>query len=304
MPPPISGSRLNNYVLMIILKTTIMKKNYYIFFVLLFATISLPAQREKTKTVTVTGTYVASKYENRDFGEKQARLDAMKNALKEAGVPEIINTVSIVGIDNNSVDYKEISYEVGILELEGRIRNVKQINKNSEFLDNQLTKYSVTICGEVIVEEIEADPYFDFETSGFKNTYLSGEKMHFIIKPTKDCYIRIFYFGKTDFDNVQIYPMEDVFKDLPFKANVPVQFPPESPEFLYNTVFEYSMDISDKKDEDERGIILIVALKNERELVRKNKDRPLTMEEVFSWLSNIRNDQKRVALQVVHIRKR
>lgn len=284
-----------------------MRKRYYILFILLFAVLSLPAQREKTKTVTATGTYVGNENETMNEIKAKALQKAKKEALKEAGVPEKIRSTTILLLNNDSTEFYEISTEVDLLELEGRLGNVEVIDEKREYKDNY-TLYSVTIRAEVKVEEIKNDPDFDFETSGFKDIYHSGEKMHFTIKPTRDCNLRIFYFGEDTSDNAQIYPMKDVFKDLPFKADVPVQFPPEDPMFLYNTVFEYSMDFSNKnmnKDKiSERGIILIVALKNDKHqyrFTRKNADRPLTKKEVFTWLSSIDNDQKRVALQVVHI---
>ena len=255
--------------------------------------------------MTAKGSYVASKYESRNFGERQALWEAKKNALKEAGVPENITSISILGIDNTGIEYQEIFSEMSILELEGRLRKVELIEANSEFVDDQLTKYSVTIRAEVIVEEMEEDYLFDFETEGFKNTYFSGEKMTFTIKPTKDCYLRIFYFGTNDSENAQIYPIENIFKEgMLFKADVPVQFPPKGRQYLYDRAFKYTMKISYPDKTIERGWILIVALKKNHPFARKNKDKELTKEEVFSWLSKIKKTEKRVQLQVVHIGKR
>lgn len=278
------------------------KLSLILFCLFIFSTVL--AQHEKTKTVTVSGSYVASKYESRDYGEKQALLEAKKNALKKAGIPEHIISTGILGIDNTSIEYQVINSEMSILELEGCLRNVELIETNSEFVDDQLTQYSVTIRAEVIVEEME-DYLFDFETAGFQTTYFSGEKMTFTIKPTKDCYLRIFYFGTNDSENAQIYPMENIFKEgVRFKADVPVQFPPKERQYLYGRAFKYTMTISDPNNNIESGWILIVALKNNYPFARKNKDKALTKQEVFSWLSNIKKNEKRVQLQVVHICKR
>lgn len=266
----------------------------------------LYAQREKTKHVTAEGSYVASKYETQAFGQGQALWNAKENALKEAGVLENITSVIIVGIDNTSIEYQEIHSEMGMLELEGRLRNVRQLDSKIEpTATQQNIVYSTTITADVIVEEVDEDRHFQLETKGFNGSYFSGEKMNFTITPTKDCYIRIFYFGEYEEDNIQLYPIRGILKDTQFKAGIPAQFPPEDPQLLYETVFEYSMEMSKLLSNDknmERGEILIVALKDDTPFTSTNGK--VTKQDVFKWLSQFKRDEKRIMMQIVHIIKR
>ena len=265
----------------------------------------LYAQRnhEHTRRVMVTDTFVDNGNMSINEGLTQALWKAKKKALREAGVLENIHTITIVTFDNKGSEYQEIYSEVGQLELEGHI-SIKDQKNQGPIPVNNLFLYIVTITADVLIDEAEEDLHFNFDTKGFQNIYHSGEKMSFTITPTMDCYLRIFYFGETDNDNTLLYPVKDKLKDLPFKADVPVQFPPEDRKFLYDMIFEYSMEVDDKNNDEkiERGEILIIALKDNIPFTTTNGK--ITKQEVFSWLSKIKKNEKKVQLQVVHIVKR
>jgi hypothetical protein len=55
---------------------------------------SLSAQRERTVTVTATGSYVGGKYETFAEGQTRALQEAKKQALREAGVAENISSTA------------------------------------------------------------------------------------------------------------------------------------------------------------------------------------------------------------------
>lgn len=257
---------------------------------------TLFAQREQTRTVTATGTYVANQNETPAYGQAQALLNAKKEALREAGVFEDVSSTTIIVMGNTGTEFQEISSELSRIELEGRVRIKERADASPVFTDDQLIKYSTTIRAEVLVEESKEDLAFQFKTEGFKSTYFSGEKMTFTITPSMDCYLRIFFFGKKSSENAQIYPLEGVFKDVQLKAGIPVNFPPEGKTFLYNTPFEYTMEISDVRDNIEQGVILIVALKKSYPFMET-----VTYENVINWLSKIKKSEKRVLWQGVNI---
>lgn len=276
-----------------------MKNMYQITIILLltlFLASPLSAQREQTRTVTATGSYVAGKYETQAEGQAKALFEAKKQALREAGATEDISSTAIIVLGGAGSDFREISSELSRIELEGRVRVREQMDGTPEFTADHLIKYSTTIRAEVVLEEAEEDLNFQFKAEGFKNTYLSGEKMLFSITPSEDCYLRIFFFGKTASSNTQIFPKEGIFKDAPLKAGHPVTFPPNEHRFIYDQPFEFTMEIEDEHATMEQGVLLIVALKKPYPFMKD-----VTYENVISWLSKIKRNEKRVLWQGIHI---
>lgn len=259
----------------------------------------LSAQHERTRTVTATGIYVAGQYETPAEGQTKALFEAKKQALREAGATEDISSTAIIVMGGSESDFREISSELSRIELEGRVRVKEQMDGTPEFTADHLIKYSTTIRAEVVIEEAEEDLNFQFKADGFKNTYLSGEKMTFSITPSENCYLRIFFFGKTASSNMQIFPKEGVFKDAPLKADQPVTFPPNEYRFIYDQPFEFTMGIDDETVTLEQGVLLIIALKKPYPFMKD-----VTYENVISWLSKIKKNEKRVLWQGINIIKK
>lgn len=263
----------------------------------LFSCVELVnAQREQTRLVTATGSYVANQNETPAYGKAQALLEAKKQALREAGVLENISSTSIIVMGGSNSEFQEISSELSRIEMEGRIRVKEQIDMDPVFTNDHLIKYSTTIKAEVVVEETEEDLNFQFKIDGFKNLYLSGEKISFTLTPAMDCYFRIFYFTGKSSENAQIFPIDGIFKDVQFIGGEPVSFPPEDTRFLFNAPFDYTMEINESKDNIEHGVVLIVALKKPYKYVDE-----VTYENVIRWLAKIKRNERYELWQGVNI---
>lgn len=263
----------------------------------LFSCVELVnAQREQTRLVTATGSYVANQNETPAYGKAQALLEAKKQALREAGVLENISSTSIIVMGGSNSEFQEISSELSRIEMEGRIRVKEQIDMDPVFTNDHLIKYSITIKAEVVVEEAVEDLNFQFKMDGFKNLYLSGENISFTLTPAMDCYFRIFYFTGKSSENAQIFPIDGIFKDVQFIGGEPVLFPPEDTRFLFNAPFDYTMEINESKDNIEHGVVLIVALKKPYKYVDE-----VTYENVIRWLAKIKRNERYELMQVVNI---
>ena len=112
---------MNRIVQKHILQTTI------ILALLLVIVAPLSAQRERTRTVTATGSYVAGINETPAYGQAQALFEAKKQALREAGVMEDISSTAIIVAGSGAENFKEINSELGRIELEGRVANYIRI---------------------------------------------------------------------------------------------------------------------------------------------------------------------------------
>lgn len=262
----------------------------------LCAVCALSAQRERTVTVSATGSYVASQNETPAFGRAQALLVAKKQALREAGITEDVSTTVIIvtgGLDN---DFQEISSELSRIELEGRVRVKEQNDAQPVFTSDHLVKYTTTIRAEVVIEETEEDLNFRIKTDGLKSAYLSGETMTFTVTPSTDCYLRVFLLGNHPNSNVQIYPLEGVFKDVRLKAEETVSFPPVLRKYLYDRPFDYTLEKENNDGSVEQDVLLIVALKKPYPFVEE-----VSYESVIRWLAKIKRNEKCVLWQGVNI---
>lgn len=262
----------------------------------IFSLFALEAQAEKTCMVTVIGSYVASVHETPAFAQAQALLNAKKEALRAAGVMENIATTAVVVLGSEGSEFQELSSELSRIEMEGRVRVKTQVDEKPSFTDDNLIKYSTTIKAEVVVEEAVEDLNFQFKMDGFKNLYLSGEKISFTLTPAMDCYFRIFYFTGKSSENAQIFPIDGIFKDVQFIGGEPVSFPPEDTRFLFNAPFDYTMEINESKDNIEHGVVLIVALKKPYKYVDE-----VTYENVIRWLAKIKRNERCELWQGVNI---
>lgn len=263
----------------------------------LFSCVELVnAQREQACLVTATGSYVANQNETPAYGKAQALLEAKKQALREAGVLENISSTSIIVMGGSNSEFQELSSELSRIEMEGRVRVKTQVDEKPSFTDDNLIKYSTTIKAEVVVEEAVEDLNFQFKMDGFKNLYLSGEKISFTLTPAMDCYFRIFYFTGKSSENAQIFPIDGIFKDVQFIGGEPVSFPPEDTRFLFNAPFDYTMEINESKDNIEHGVVLIVALKKPYKYVDE-----VTYENVIRWLAKIKRNERYELWQGVNI---
>ena len=273
------------------------KKNIVIFVVLMICfSTSLSAQREQTRNVTATGSYVASTDETPAYGQARALQEAKKQALREAGVTENVSSTAIMVLGGNNNEFQEISSELSRIELEGRVRVKEQTDAQPVFINENLIKYTTTIRAEVVVVETEEDMNLQFKTDGINNTYLSGETMTFTVTPTADCYLRVFLLGKHPDSNAQIYPLEDVFKDVLLKAGETVTFPPNDRKFIYDQPFDYTMEKENAKDNLEQDVLLIVALKKPYPFVET-----VNYENVIRWLAKIKRSDKCVLWQGINI---
>ena len=273
-----------------------MTKQFFIIVLVFLMVGSLSAQRERTATVTATGSYVGGKYETFAEGQARALQEAKKQALREAGVAENISSTAIVVMGGTGNDFREISSELSRIELEGRVRVKEQSDASPVFTKDGLVKYATTIRAEVVLEETEEDLNFRFKTDGLQNTYLSGETMTFTVTPTADCYLRVFLLGKHPNSNAQIYPLEGVFKDVRMKAGETVSFPPTDRKFLYDKPFEYTVEMEKENDNLEQDVLLIVALKKSYPFTET-----VSYESVIRWLSKIKRNEKCVLWQGVNI---
>lgn len=264
-----------------------MKKT--LLFIVLFSFCAFSfAQKPRTESVKAKGEWVLSEDISIEKAKEKALFEAKKEAMRIAGVPENVCSVSILSLGNGDDQFKEIASELGRISIDGVviIKEVEYTTVHDE--RTQLFKMIASIKADVVVEQPKSDPEFQLEIKGIKNSsYKENEQLNFQLKPYKDCYIRVFWFTSSlDGNGEMIFPYQDFYYDQLFKENQVYTFPLSDPQFVKTQTMVYTI-YKEKADLIENNIILIVALKDKRPFIGD-----VTYENVIRWLSKIDPSEK------------
>lgn len=153
--------------------------------------------QKKVVLTDVAGSWVISA----DITPAQAREKAIQQAkleaLRQAGVPERISESNIIYRSDKKRDFQEIFKSLVTSSVSGEISEYK-ITKEEKRTDafGELV-YSVTLNCTVLIHNATADPSFNMEVTGIRETYNSPDKLSLEIKPLKDGFLTVFYIGDT-----------------------------------------------------------------------------------------------------------
>jgi len=257
-----------------------MKKTFLLTILCLLA-MTATAQRGKMVTATGTG-------RNKDLtvATKEAMGDAKKKALMEAGVAEDVRShvVMYVGTDNTAA--REYSMgELDMVMIDGKVR-VKRADLDT-VLKNGMAEVTATVRAEVLKEEA-VDTEFTLQVLGMKPIYLEGERVEFSIQPSKDCYLRIFWFSppkSARSEGGQLYPFSGKYSDRLFHADSTYHYPRLPQDCVTGNPQKLILENEGTADV-EYNVIFVVATKK-----KIAYDRPrYTYEEFVRWLWTLPRD--------------
>lgn len=152
-------------------------------------------------------------YCSEDITQKQCKQEAIiavkEKALLNGGIGEGIKSyTSLTSISIND-DFKELLNDQTILNINGFIKDVQYVQEPTLGFNKELKRnyYEVKIKATVKEYKSKADLEFDLEMDDIKSSYYSdSENLKINIKPSKDCYLKIFY--SNDFETVIMYPLK------------------------------------------------------------------------------------------------
>lgn len=243
--------------------------------------VTATAQRGKTVTATGTGT-------DKDLtvATKLALFDAKQNALKEAGVAEDVRShvVLYMGTDNTA-GREYATGELDMVMLDGQVR-VKRAELDTA-LRNGMAQVTARVRAEVLTED-GADEEFTLRVSGMKPVYREEERVDFSIQPSKDCYLRIFWFSppkSARSEGGQLYPLQGKYGDRLFHADSTYHYPRLPQDCVTGNPQKLLLDNEGTADV-EYNVIFVVATKK-----KIAYDRPAyTYEEFVRWLWTLPRD--------------
>lgn len=261
-------------------------RKIFILLIVAFSFVTLFAQ--KSVRVKASGSWVLSQEITLEQAEDKALMEAKKEALRKAGVPENVYAVSLLSLGNNSTEFYDISSELGRISIDGRVRIIDKTIEKKVDPGSNMVICNANITAEVFMDETEADPTFVLKVDGLKSeAYREKELLTFSVLPYQDCYLRIFWFGSSLQENGDmIFPIADYHNDNKLTANSTYLFPPASEPFVKNVPVDYEIFLQ-KDQKMEQNVVLIVGVKEKIPFVDD-----VSYENVIRWLLKIKKDKK------------
>ena len=218
--------------------------------------------------------------------EERALEDAKINAMRKAGVPERLWSVTGLINENDGSEFSQVLSRMTTLEVNGLI-TVKEVDYSEEMIDGR--RYAVaTIDADVKIVDTEVDLTFQMEVDGLKNVYGNGEAMSFkVCIYGHDAYLTIFWFD--DNGGSLIYPSEFDSR-MQFRKNAEYTFP-------LNQGIEYVMEKLDKSHKMETINFIAVATKRDIPFLEKD----ITFDSVLKWLYSIPADERAACREAIII---
>ena len=218
--------------------------------------------------------------------EERALEDAKINAMRKAGVPERLWSVTGLINEDDGSEFSQVLSRMTTLEVNGLI-TVKEVDYSEEIIDGR--RYAVaTIDADVKIVDTEVDLTFQMEVDGLKNVYGNGEAMSFkVCIYGHDAYLTIFWFD--DNGGSLIYPSEFDSR-MQFRKNAEYTFP-------LNQGIEYVMEKLDKSHKMETINFIAVATKRDIPFLEKD----ITFDSVLKWLYSIPADERAACREAIII---
>jgi len=262
-------------------------KSYMLFFliVLLFST---GIQAQKKIKVHAKGKSISLDKTPKD-ALKEALKDAKENALRKAGIAELISVSRLLFEESSINDYKNHFNEISSIESNANIiiDSIYTEKRSFDEFDNMVV--IVEIDATVYKYKNKRDPTFFFKIVGLKDIYYENEYISFSFIPSQEGYLSIFVFNEGEI--ILLYPFEDIdqkylndVKDKLFKKNEKINFP-------MHRAFKpgYSIELNDEHKDEISNFIFIFTKSNipwiENKINRKS---------MLNWVYNIPIDQREI----------
>lgn len=259
-------------------------------------------------------------YCSEDITQKQCKQEAIiavkEKALLNGGIGESIRSyTSLTSISIND-DFKELLNDQTLLNINGFIKDVEYLQEPTLGINKELKRnyYELKITATVKEYKSKADLEFDVEMDDLESSYYSDSKnLKINIKPSKDCYLKIFY--SNDFETVIMYPLKVsnekkaiMLKEEPIKSKTTLnRF--ENQKLIANEIFDkinYISPFTDK--ETELGKLILIITKENIPYNKVSQDNEgyftqTNIKDVLDWYLKIEPSKKNITYKQFSIIK-
>lgn len=250
-------------------------------FVCVFALLipNLSDAQKKIKEIKfrkVEGVAVGGETDSPDKVKQRAINEAKAEALKQAGVEETIISFSDYFQSEENFNYEDFFTSDILSDIRGTVKEIEVVDEERMIDENGNLKIQVQIDGVVVKYKTEKDVTFDAWVNGLGMFYQNGQPLKFNIKPSKDCFVKVFIVSNNEEESFLLYPNEYEPNSM-LMANQEYEFP-------RSVLFDYLLETS-KKSEVHRAIMVFT-----KEDVPYTKD--VEFKSIIDWIFTIPPDMR------------
>jgi len=255
-----------------------MKRNGLLSAVFLLAFIPLLAQNNDIRVKEAKGEWTISNITPEQAYEK-ALTEAKFAALRIAGVEESVNAINSLFTTEKGQEYTDISnVELGGDVIDFTVKE-RKIEYSRSANGQEVLVAKVTIDAIVRKYAKKRDASFLIKVDGVKLLYQEGDKMTFTFTPSKEGYLKIFWF-ENDQQGFLLYPNANERSRI-FDAKKQILFP-------LTPGFDYRVEKSNSNAPIEKNLLFFVYTKNDIPFFDKEVD----YYALLSWLAKISPDER------------
>jgi hypothetical protein len=166
---------------------------------------AIPALGQEAKKVeSVKGVWIISN----DITPIQARENAINQAkieaLRLAGVPELLSESTLSYHSEKPEQMKEIFESLASVSISGEVSEFKITKEEKKLNEYGNLEYDVWIDATILVHQTARDQGFNLEARGVHESYSSPDHLSFEVTPWKEGYLTAFILGEKECS--QLFP--------------------------------------------------------------------------------------------------
>ncbi len=241
-------------------------------------------QKDVVRNVKAEGSWDVVGDVSPAMAKEKALFEAKKNALRKAGLPTDVRSMSFSSIAKGEQKYDEEDFtQINSVFIGGSVTLKKEPEFKSNYDGNYYT-ITASIVADVVSEK-GRDPEFVLDVNGFDFYYKNDDKLTFSVKPYKDCYLRVFWFTNTTTgEGDLLYPIDAFNNDIVLKEKTAYDFPLSSEYEIAKKRISYRLHIEGDR---ETNFIFIVATKKKIPYIGE-----VNYQNFFKWYHEIDADEK------------
>lgn len=270
------------------MKTFIQSVNIKLIAALLLLSFCTPSfgQSDSKRVRDVQGKCELTRHITLEQAEQKALQDAKTNALRKAGVPEKLWTVTGLINEDDGSEFSQVLSRVTTLEVDGFI-NIRDVKYDLVEIDGK--RYATATIDADVKRGGKTDPTFVLDVKDVDGVYSEGEALTFNATVYgHDAYIKIFWFDENG--GSIVYP-NDYETNRLFLKETAYAFPT-------NNQLEYVMERKHPEKEYETINLIAVATKENIPFLEQS----ITFESLLKWIYAIPADQRAAYREAILIR--
>ena len=244
------------------------------------------AAPDSKRVRNVVGRCEITRHITLEQAERKALEDAKTNAMREAGVPERLWSVTGLINEDDGSEFSQVLSRMTTLAVDGFI-TINDVEYGEEVING--IRYATATIDAEVRRGGDIDPTFVLDINGLNGIYEDGSNMTFDLRIYgHDAYIKVFWFDETG--GTLIFPSQFENNKL-FDKDIDYHFPT-------NPMIDYELYRNDPDSKFETINLIAVATKRDIPFIEDK----ITFETVLKWIYAIPASERAACREVVVIK--